>query len=65
MSSSLDYYTLLADWWEDHIEARANVAYEAQTVEVLPDTMSVSIYDEPVQREALERRKRHGVIGYS
>jgi hypothetical protein len=50
---------------EDFLEARANVQPETLTADVLLDDMPINLYDEPLTAEALERRKRHGVIGYS
>ena len=65
MSASLIYLTLFEGAEEDFVEARANVQPDTRSVDVIPDVSTIYVGYEHVVREALERRRRHGVIGYS
>ena len=66
MSEALLTYTVLFDGQEeDGIAARANVQSEESEVDVVADDMTLQVVPEHMVCEALERRKRHGVIGYS
>ena len=65
MSASLIYLTLFKGTEEDFVEARANVQPDVRSTDVIPDVSTIYLANEHVVREAIERRKRHGVIGYT
>ena len=66
MAEALLVYTILfAGQEEDGVEARANVQSEELEVDVVADDITLQVSPEHMVCEALERRKRHGVIGYS
>ena len=64
-NSAVVYQVLQAGQEEDYIEARVSVTAEPLGVDVLLDDISRMVNMEFAVAEALERRKRHGVIGYT